>query len=212
MYKKLLDMKNIAVMLGGLPGSGKSTIANKFINNNFLCICKDTIRYELARRKYGNKPETLLDEHLQKFNRDVHPIIESMIQSYFGKKADTTVIETKMSMQNQMYAIDYINSIDFSNFNGIVFDATYFNSKQRKAEILRIDKRLPMYCIYVNKTVDECYAGVEKRAATIVGMYNGKKVYGRHVPKEVIECMKKFESLPKISEGFEKVFIIENKF
>ena len=213
MYDKLLNSNNIAIILGGLPGAGKSTIANAFVNKGFLYICKDVIRYELARRKYGDKPETLLDEYLMKFNRDVHPIIESMINSYFAKHLVISYIDdSKMSVQNQLYAKDYLHTIDFSNCKGIIFDATYFNSKQRKTEIQRINKRIPIYSIYINKTVDECYRGVEKRAATVVDTYNGKDVYGRYVPREVIEQMKKFESLPKKEEGFEEVFIIDNKF
>lgn len=200
-------------MLGGLPGSGKSTIAEKFIQRSFLSICKDTIRYELAKRQYGDMPESLLDEYLQKYGKCCYPIIADMIESFFKKEASTVKIDnSSMSAIRKEHARDYVNSLDYSNLNGIIFDATHFNYAQRKAPLEFLKGRLDTYCIYINKPIDECFKNVQKRAKTVMGHYQGKDVFGRFVPLEVLESMSKYTTLPKKSEGFKDVFIIKNNF
>ena len=213
MFKNLFEKKNIAVVLGGLPGSGKSFIANQFASHGFLIICKDTIRYEMAKKIYGNKPESLFDEELQKMGKYVHPILKDMVESFFAKTNIFSNIDEKIkNKEHNAFAKEYVSSIDYNKYKSIVFDATHFNKPQRKAMIDNINGRMEIYCVYINKSLDESYEGVKRRVASIVEIYNNEEIHGRDVPSSVLEDMKKYESLPKKYEGFKEVYIIENKF
>ena len=209
----LFNEKNIAVILGGLPGSGKSTLAEKFVSRQYLCICKDTIRYEFAKMKFGDKPESLLDEHLQKFSRYCHPVIADMTESYFNKSpVFHSVNFSKMDDEMKAFAKQYISKFDYSTFSGIVYDATYFTRQQRKIPLELIKGRLDAFSIFINKPISSCFKNVQKRSETIIGNYDNKPVYGRFVPFEVLENMNKATVLPKKSEGFKNVYIIANDF
>ena len=219
MDKQITDLINnvdmpIAIVLGGLPGSGKSTIASYLENNGFFIISKDAIRYELAKQKYGDKSESELDEHLHEFKKCIQPIIAIIVDLYFTHNLNNALnaITTLKNKNVHQYVEPYIHTVYSEivnhNYCGIVFDATHFNKQQRRLTIQKMNNRLPIYCIYLHTSVDQAYAGVKKRVATKV-VYNGIETDGRNVPKQVIEEMKKFESLPKIEEGFQDVLIIK---
>lgn len=213
MFENLFDKSNITVMLGGLPGSGKTFIAKQFESHGFLIICKDTIRYEMARRIFGDKPESLFDDELMRMGRFVHPILKDMIESFIEKTPVFIHIDEKIKNEkHNEFAKSYIKSIDYNKYKSIVLDATHFNKSQRKPMIENIDGRMDIYCIYINKNVEDSYKGVQKRVASVVETYNGKEIHGRDVPRNVLEDMHKYESLPYKSEGFKEVYIIENVF
>ena len=213
MFEDLFKKSNIVVMLGGLPGSGKSFIAKQFENHGFLIICKDTIRYEMARRIFEDKPEPLLEDEMMKMGRFVHPVLKDIIESFIAKTPVFMHVDEKIkNPKHNEFAKEYIKSIDYNKYKSIVLDATHFNKSQRKPMIDNINGRMDIYCIYINKNIEESYAGVQKRVASIVDTYNGKEVHGRDVPKNILEDMHKYESLPYKSEGFKEVYIIENKF
>ena len=208
-----IDMP-IAIVLGGLPGSGKSTIASYLEEKGFFIISKDTIRHALARQKYGDLPEAQLETYVNEFKKSLHPIIEIIVNLYFSHSLNDAVnaIQQLKNKNVQSYVEVYIRQLYVEiishNYSGIVFDATHFNRRQRKLTLHELDKRLPVYCIYLHTSIEQAYEGVKKRVATKV-VYNGIEASGRNVPIAVIEEMKKFESLPKVEEGFKNVLIIK---
>src|SRR5574344_806429 len=226
----VLDLKYpIAIILGGLPGSGKSTIANHLQDNGFFVLAKDNIRYELAKMDYGDKPESMLQEYLEGYYYAISFINNTTVSAYnkintLSKEqilADIKVTTDKFyknSLTKDSNACNkehiiaciekYVNMFyDGKAVKGIVFDATHFTVKQRRNELNLMKKNMPVYCVYIDVPAEVAYNGVQKRMNTVVGEYEGKKVYGRSVPKNIIESMEQKTVLPSVSEGFDKVFI-----
>ncbi len=81
--QNLIDNKPKAILLSGLPGSGKSTTAIFFRQNGYFIICKDDIRHRLACRRYYYKPETFFEQsQLHQFSKLVHTVNENICFAY----------------------------------------------------------------------------------------------------------------------------------
>ena len=221
--QNLIDNKPKAILLSGLPGSGKSTTAIFFRQNGYFIICKDDIRHRLACRRYYYKPETFFEQsQLHQFSKLVHTVNENICFAYQqylkGKDKFDIIDKTKTrfyrgyhNMNNQDIIFDTIKSyiIEFTEHNlnqGIVFDATYLTTKSRRSIIQNI--KLPIYCIFYSIPSDIAYKRVLNRSKTIISYYHEKPVYGRFVPMQAIKRMESTITIPNKIEGFDDVFII----
>lgn len=209
----LMPHQPLCVVLGGLPGSGKTTVRNEFTKRGFLCVCKDDIRLFMARRKYGeNLSEHELEDRLESFGKQVamaHTRITQIYMDYilnqrkpFGKYVGGIDSDLVISCVKKHY-----NECN-NKYQGIVFDATHFTTKQRTAILRLINNRMRTVCLYLASDIDTAYSGVQKRVATVVDGHAG-----RNVPKDVIIGMAKGMSLPSVNEGFDEVIVhnVEDK-
>ena len=70
------------VMLGGLPGLGKSTFRKDL--TDYFIICKDDIRLFFAQQEYGNLPEYLLQDRLEEFSNRTKYLVPILIEYYLN--------------------------------------------------------------------------------------------------------------------------------
>ena len=208
----LMPHQPICIVLGGFPGSGKTTVRNEFTNRGFLCVCKDDIRLFMARHEYGNLSENELEDKLQTFEKPVAMAHTRITQIYLDY-----ILHQRKPFSKYVGGIDNDLVISYvkkcynecnNQYKGIVFDATHFTTKQRTWIINLINNRMRTVCLYLVSDIDTAYNGVQKRVATVVDGHAG-----RNVPKDVIIGMAKCASLPSVNEGFDEIIIynIEDK-
>lgn len=175
-----LDIQRFITM-GGLQGSGKSTIVTEFENVGYKVVCPDRIRVELAKKKYGdNKLEGELVGVLQDFESQVWTTAQTRVNSYL-KAGDS-----------------------------VIFDATNTTVKARK-QLLAWGRQnhIPVTAIYVECPLEIALQRNEKRGATITGTdINGNPIYGRSVPDFVIRNKWQTQVLPTCQEGFTEVYTL----
>ena len=215
----------IAIIMGGLPGSGKSTLTSMFVNKGFQVVSKDAIRYDLAKIKYGYKPESLFNDILEEFSMYVGVISNCLITAYKCKLKEESYDVALTAISNSIhsfyknaknadmnvepYVLAKVEAIYKSKImKGIVFDATHFTVKQRSRVIHTLNNALPVYAVFIDITADEAIERVKHRSSTVVSQFEGKPVVGRSVPSEVIRSMERLTVLPRKSEGFEDVIIL----
>lgn len=218
------------ILLGGLPASGKSTLAKEFLQNNFFTVSKDDIRHNFACIKYGYQPETFFKgEQLHEFSPAVHFVIEMITYAYRyhvkGKNKET--IENGIAIQLDKYYHrqgiqttitqmaecigTYVQDILSHNYKGIVFEATFTSVKQRSKVINTIHADMPVSCIFLDIPSDVAYKRNVQRSETITGYHEGKPVYGRYVPQNAIENMEITTALPTRKEGFKDIYILNQE-
>jgi len=220
------DNNSKAVILCGLPGAGKSTLANTFHQQNFFVIGKDDIRYQFACRKYGYQPHTWFKpEQLHEFSKLTHITNELICYAYklYMKEYTTSDILEKShtrffrgyhNKDNQDLIFDVVKHyiLDFTQNNlnqGIVFDATYLTEKSRRSIVQNL-KNFHKYCIFFSMPLPMAYQRVQNRAHTIISTYQNKPVYGHFVPLEAMKRMEATIKLPTMQEGFDSIYI--NKY
>ena len=196
------------IILGGLPASGKSTLAHQLADKlNFSIICKDSIRLYLAQFKYGKLPENILNDKLYKFSKYIIPIVEICTNFFFSTDNSINNLLTIFPVSFQPIIANYILSLNLKHSSGIIYDATHFNKQQRKKIINLVNNRLPIYCLYFVRSLDEAKINCEWRANQQI-QFNNQFYSNKSIPIKILEQMKKFESIPKIEEGFEKVYLL----
>jgi len=175
-----LDMQRFITM-GGLQGSGKSTIVNEFEKVGYKVVCPDRIRVELAQKEHGeDKLEGELVGVLQNFESKVWAITQARILQYLR------------------------------NGHSVIFDATNTSIKARK-QILAWGRQahMPVTAIYIECPLEIVLERNEKRGSTITGYdKDGNPIYGRSVPDFVIKNKAKSQVLPTTLEGFTEVYIL----
>lgn len=185
-YKKIGHLLDISspkfLMIGGLPGSGKSTIVKEFEAVGYKVVCPDRLRVELAQQVEGNenKLEGELVGVLENFSGEAWKIAPALIKQYL------------------------------SEGHSVIFDATNSTVKRRK-QILQWAKenKKELIAVYVECPLDIALDRNLKRASTVTGMNaKGEPVYGRYVPAQVIELKSLSQVLPTKSEGFSEVYIL----
>jgi predicted kinase len=81
--------KHIVIMTGNI-GSGKSTLVNFYIEDNYSCVCRDGLRYMLGNGQY-------------KFERIKEPVIwkteKFMIEEFMKAEMNVVVDEVGVSKQ-----------------------------------------------------------------------------------------------------------------
>lgn len=181
-YKKINDMLNmkeqIIVCLGGIPGSGKSTIAKQFEEAGFVVICKDRIRVACAKEQYSGEYYSEFDDKvLQSYNKRIPAISR--------KLADEAIAAGK----------------------SIIFDACYLSERARR-QMFAMTHKLPVYSIFLDCSVEFAKKRNYHRSTTIIASKNGKNIYGHSVPDCNIEEMAKAVKFPDVKEGFKEVAIV----
>lgn len=182
--KHLLNLKEQRiVILGGLMGAGKSTLAKEFENASYVIICPDTERFLLAKQEHGHdKLEGELHHLFLNYDKDA------------WKNAKEKTIEALKKGQS------------------VLFDATMTYPKARKQVLdwlagINVKK----VAVYVDTPVEVAIERNEKRGKTLTGMKNGAKIYGRSVPKSAIIQKNRNQTLPMLEEGFDEVVYISNE-
>lgn len=175
-----LDMQRF-ITVGGLQGSGKSTIVNEFEKVGYKVVCPDRIRVEFAQKEHGeDKLEGELIGVLQNFESKVWAITQERIIQYL------------------------------KDGYSVIFDATNTSIKARK-QILAWGRQAHMLviAIYIECPLKIALERNEKRGNTITGYdKNGNPIYGRSIPDFVIKNKAKSQVLPTILEGFTEVYIL----
>ena len=206
------------IILGGLPGAGKTTFRKQYEKDYFI-ICKDDIRLWFAQQKYGNIPESLITD-LEKFSKNNKFVIPALIELYFNQSYIDIIKDNFDLFMNLVLKKDYAKTKsnikdyvlsrfeDMTNKKGIIFDATHYAKCQRKEMLHLVNHRCPAYIIYFNVDVDTAKERNLKRASTIIDTIGGINIYGRNVPDNIIESFAKYEKLPSKKEGFKEVFIM----
>jgi predicted kinase len=171
------------VMIGGLQGSGKSTLVKEFKEVGYNVVCPDSIRFELARQVKGRQ----------------HAILE-------GEVAD--IME---NFSPQAWKIAGERVLDFLSKNqSVVFDSTNLTVKARK-QIIQFARTAgkDVIAVYLECPVELALDRNTFRGTNIEG-YNrkGEPVYGRQVPPHVIELKAITQVLPTKREGFSEVHIL----
>jgi len=144
-------------MVGGLPGSGKSTFCKQFkeFYPDTEIVSTDAIRAEICG-----------DESDQSQNSKVFMIAKDRIQSLL------------------------------SDDKKVMFDATNLKERDRKKVLSWIEGiNCWCACYFFNTPIEECIKRQDQRA--------------RKVPVEVIRRMAEFMTLPRASEGFDYVHIVQ---
>lgn len=185
MITKIQNLLNLNtqrfIVVGGIQGSGKSTIVTEFEKVGYKVVCPDRIRVELAQKQYGaDKLEGELIDKLQDFESQVWAIAQQRVNSYL-KAGDS-----------------------------VIFDATNTTTKARK-QLLAWGRQnhMPVIAVYVECPLEIALQRNEKRGATITGLdSNGNPIYGRSVPDFVIKNKWKTQVLPTCQEGFTEVYIL----
>jgi len=182
----MLNFKGL-VLLGGLPGIGKSTYAKQFIDNGFKYVNPDSIRFELAKKIKGNeyKYESELEDILQQFS----------------------FLAWKIS-HNQ--AVEHLK-----NNHSVIFDATFLSVRDRvkTIEFAKNIGQKTAIC-FLEAPVEVALERNKKRGNTIIAYRDNRPIYGRFVPEIFIKEKYKQIILPSYNEGFDAVkieHIVENK-
>ena len=217
----VIDSSEIKVLiLGGIPGSGKSTLRNQL--NDYFIICKDDIRVFFSQQEFN---EIITTDKLEKYNPLMKVIIPTLIECFFNyqliqslhitdmklleliiktsSKSNLSKVPKKLLNSVYTYIMSRLNDIEGKK--GICFDACHFMTSQRKEILKMINKRCKNYIIYLNTTIEQAKESNLKRSQII------DNNDGKFVPDEVIDKMKELEKLPSLKEGFNKVFLLERK-
>ncbi len=172
------------IIIGGIPGVGKSTVVNEFKNNGYMVVCPDAIRFELAKNDHGaDKLEGELTDYLQKYSREAFEIANNKVKKYLA------------------------------NGKSVIFDATNTTSK-RRINLLRLASKIDVekIAIYLECPLDVALDRNIKRSQTIMGLNkNGDPVYGRYVPQQYIKLKHLTQCLPTIREGYDSIYILHDK-
>lgn len=136
-YEHLLNLnKQRIVMICGVPGSGKSTIANDFKDVGYLIFCPDTYRGIISKTKTGREHWT-----------------DAMHESDQYVSAEAW----NMAYKEMQKAIN--------NGNSVVFDAMLQTQKSRRSFFGQLNKvKVPFYSIYVDVELETAKMRNAKRA------------------------------------------------
>ena len=117
--EQIMDMKNLtqAVILCGLPGSGKSTFVKKNCYD-YVQISRDIIRYELG---YVSSPEEKVRLTREQEER-VTDVEYKMIKTCLKKKKNFVVDDTNTSLYYRTKMLDYIKQWDDVFIIGVNFN------------------------------------------------------------------------------------------
>lgn len=187
------------IMLVGVPGSGKSTYSQKFVEAGYKIHSSDEIREELSRK---NKINELKNKGISFDENDIvgDPNDQSVSAQTFKKMFGRTVYDLK-SGKNVIY--------DSCN--------THFPSRKRTLKNLKEalkDVDVTFSCIYFDISKEECIRRNKERqeqGSEIIDKFGNKRTVSRIVPVEVIERM--YDNLqknpPSIDDGFDKIEVIK---
>lgn len=215
-----------AILLGGLPASGKSTLTKEF--EGFFVISKDDVRHKLACIQHGYQPETLFDPNvLQSYSNSVHIILEMVAYIYTEFLHEDNTLQIMNDVNHRLghyFKTAKVNITKLEAFNcicqysteifsnkyprGIVFEATFITPKQRASIINYINNKLPISCVFIDIPSDIAFEHTLNRSKKVIDIYKDTPVYGRFVPLEVIQGMERSTVLPSKAEGFDNVYII----
>ena len=118
--------KNVLIVLGGLPASGKSTYAEMLVESGvFCCVCPDKIRGEL----YG-------DESIQGNGKQVFAIAHERMKQ-LGQSENNVVFDATNLHANRRKALvkemrDYYDIIIFKWFDVAVWECLARNQTRER--------------------------------------------------------------------------------
>lgn len=168
------------VVLGGIPGCGKSTFAEELNQMGYQVFSSDEIRFELAKKEEHNKDKFEFEiDNLEDYTKEAFELLYKRMEDVLlkGKK--------------------------------IVFDATNTTIKSRKrALVLKQKTKAKMIAIYLECSLDTALNNNLKRHSTVIGIKsNGEPIYGRYVPDYYIKFKWENQTLPTRNEGFDETYI-----
>lgn len=168
------------IILGGLPGSGKSTLSKEFEKVGYEVICPDTERLYFARKEHGwDKTENELQ--------------------YEMYKHDKTAWE---SAQNKV--VDGL-----SKGKSVIFDAVLSTKKARKQVLSWLNKfNGKTVSIFLDVPLELAKSQNEHRKESNKQIIDGEIVFGRYVPEHVIENKYKTIAFPSKEEGLDEIIIL----
>lgn len=168
------------IILGGLQGGGKTTLAQEFIQAGYEIVSPDIERYELAKQEYGEeKRESQLQHVLENFGMSA------------WKRCETKVF-------------DFLKE-----GKSVVFDATLTTPKaRRKIKAWSEKAKIDIKCVYIDVSKETAINRNDDRGRTIIEVKNDEPIFGRHVPDYVIEDKFTNQALPLQEEGFDEIIIL----
>jgi predicted kinase len=104
------NMKKL-VLLIGIPGSGKTTLASTLIGKGFERLCADDIRLEL----YGNEAE-------QGNPKEVFTIFFERLESLLALNKDIVIDNTNVKFEHRQQIIDRANKFQYTDIQLWVLD------------------------------------------------------------------------------------------
>lgn len=182
--EKLKHLNNekgpILIVLGGIPGCGKSTFSEELHNLGYKIFSSDEIRFELAKKEECNK---------DKFEYEI-----DNLEDY--TKAAFNILFERMETS-------------LSNGEKVVFDATNTTIKSRKRVLsLKSKYKIKIIAVYLECSLETALNNNLKRHSTVIGIKsNGESIYGRYVPDYYIKFKWETQALPTRQEGFDEVHI-----
>lgn len=181
--KKIEHLLNLEeqriVLLGGIPGAGKSTLSKRFKEVGYEIVSPDEERLLLAQKEFVEFNERQDGEVLEKYSK----------QAWINAKIKFDKLISKKK--------------------SILFDATLTTKKQRRQVKSWLDgKSLEAISIYLDVEVETAIERNLKRSSTTVDNGTTKPSFGRFVPTYVIEHKNRYQSLPSKEEGFKEIIVL----
>lgn len=168
------------VILGGLQGAGKSTIAQEFEKAGYEIVCPDTERLYFARKEHGfDKTENELQFEMYKHDK-----------------------EAWQSAQNKV-----VNGL--KDRKSIVFDAVLSTKKARRQVLSWVEKfNGHKVGLFLDVPLQLAKDQNEHRRQSSVVEVNGEQFFGRYVPEHVIENKFRTIAFPSKEEGLNEIIIL----
>lgn len=188
------------LFLIGIPGSGKTTYSQRYIDAGYKIHSSDAIREEISKNKKI--------KYLKENNISFDP------KTIKGDPNDQSVSFIAFKEMYKRTALDLLNG------KNVIFDSCLTNKRSRKTAIKEIFKLLPenfdvdVIGIVFDKDLEKCKERNKKReseGSQVIDYDGTKRTVSRIVPEEVLDRMYKnlYENFPSTDEGFDSIEIIK---
>jgi predicted kinase len=148
--------KNVLIVLGGLPASGKSTYAEMLVESGIFCnVCPDKIRGEL----YGN--ESIQGDGKQVF-AIAHHRIKDLGQGGNNVVFDATNINRKRRMELVKEMRPYFDIIIFKWFSAPLSVCLARNAKRERQVPVEVLERMSANFDHPSIVLDEGWDYIEE--------------------------------------------------